>query len=61
MCDLAESEPRFFKQFFKETFTCMYKICFSKNIDDDGIKKMATETMITIGERIPALYKNNLE
>jgi len=56
-CDLAESEPKFFKANFKETFMCMHKICFNKNIEDEGIKKMATEAMITVGERIPSLFK----
>lgn len=58
--DLAESEPNFFKNNFKETFMCMHKICFQKSISDEGIKKMATEIVITIGERKPVLFKNNL-
>lgn len=37
----------------------MNKIVFNKNISDEGIKKIATEIMITIGERIPKLYKDN--
>lgn len=59
-CDLAESEPNFFKANFKETFMCMHKICFQKSISDEGIKKVATETVITLGERKPILFKNNL-
>ena len=37
----------------------MHKIVFNKNIEDEGIKKIATEIMITVGERIPKLYKDN--
>ena len=37
----------------------MHKIVFNKNIGDEGIKKIATEIMITVGERIPKLYKDN--
>jgi hypothetical protein len=37
----------------------MNKIVFNKNISDEGIKKIATEIVITIGERIPKLYKEN--
>jgi len=37
----------------------MHKIVFNKSITDEGIKKIATEIMITIGERIPKLYKDN--
>lgn len=60
-CDLAETEPKFFKNFFKETFMTMHKICFNKTISDEGIKKMATEMMITIGERVPKLFKDNVQ
>lgn len=59
LVDLAETEPKFFKAHFKETFTLMHKIVFNKSITDEGIKKIATEIMITIGERIPKLYKDN--
>jgi hypothetical protein len=59
LVDLAETEPKFFKAHFKETFTLMNKIVFNKNISDEGIKKIATEIVITIGERIPKLYKDN--
>lgn len=38
----------------------MHKICFQKSISDEGIKKMATETVITLGERKPAYLKNNI-
>jgi hypothetical protein len=60
-CDLAETEPKFFRNFFKETFMTMHKICFNKTISDEGIKKMATEMMITIGERVPKLFKDNVQ
>ena len=39
----------------------MHKICFNKTISDEGIKKMATEMMITIGERVPKLFKDNVQ
>lgn len=37
----------------------MHKIVFNKKLLDEGNKKIATEIVITIGERIPKLYKDN--
>lgn len=56
---MAETEPKFFKKKFNMLFEAMYKITFEKNIDDSGIKRIATEIIISIGERIPSVFKNN--
>lgn len=51
--DIIDSEPKFFKKYFNELFLAMYKIVFEKKIEDSGVKRMATESLVTYIERLP--------
>lgn len=57
--DISEAEPKFFKKHFQETFDTMYIISINKNIEESGIKKMATELIVSIVERLPSLIRKN--
>ena len=35
----------------------MHKVTFNKKIEDHGIKETATELLISIGERVPSLFR----
>lgn len=36
----------------------MHKITFDKKIEDLGVKRSATELLISIGERVPSLFRD---
>lgn len=54
---MVDAEPKFFKPSFEEILDLMKNIVFEKKIES-GIKKQATEIIIGLAERIPALIKN---
>jgi len=57
--DISEAEPKFFKKSFPAVFEFLYKVTFDKNLAETGVKKIAIEIAVNIGERIPSLYRNN--
>ncbi len=58
IADIADSEPKFFKKDFTILFQYMKSMVFDKKITESNLKQQATEILITIGERIPSLLKN---
>lgn len=57
--DIVESEPRFFKKNFQYLFKTVQKICGVKEVEDDGIKQMAIQVLVSMMERIPKIFKEN--
>lgn len=59
--DISEGEPKFFKKHFNYLYEAVVAISFNKDIEDQGIKKMALEIIVSVVERIPSLVKKNKE
>jgi len=57
LADIAEAEPKFFKENFNITFEFIKWVVYDKEIDDIALKEIAVNFIITIIERIPSIAK----
>lgn len=55
--DIADSEPKFFKNQIQEVTNLIKTIVYNKNIDDNNLKETATEILVLILERVPSIGK----
>jgi hypothetical protein len=59
--DLCETEPNAVRKYFADIFVLMGKIHEKKDIEDDGIRVLAFEILITMIEKKKDLLKGDIE
>ena len=59
LMDIVDTEPKFFKKNFLQFFQTMQKISQVKNVDDDGIKQLAVDLIVSVVEKLTSLLRTN--
>ncbi len=59
--EMAEIEPKFFRQNFKEMFNLFLPIVAKNDYTNSSIRHQPVEFFVTIVERIPAIVKKDIE
>lgn len=59
--DIAEAEPKFFKQHFQSIFQKFSGIMSKSDFTNTSIRHQPVEFLVTIVERVPSILKNNVD
>ncbi|EAR88916.3 importin protein (macronuclear) [Tetrahymena thermophila SB210] len=57
--DIAETEPKFFKEHFEYLFSTIWKVNMEHEDVETDVKHMGTETIISLIQRLPQIVRKN--
>lgn len=57
--DIAETEPKFFKEHFEYLFSTIWKVNMEHEDVETELKHMGTETIISLIQRLPQIVRKN--